>query len=105
MAACPYCSAGALFSESLAMKSYHVVEYWEGNERGHVLCSAKLPQQERDHDLVRALERISESSVPDQPASLDIDEYVWIMRHVATLRRIAIDALREYETMKSRGKA
>jgi len=104
MSACPYCAAGSLFSESPAMKSYHVVEYWEGHERGLVLCSARLPRQERDHDLLRALERIAESSVPDQPASQDIDEHVWIMRHVAELRRIATNALKEYETMKSRGK-
>lgn len=47
--------------------------------------------------LLRALERIAEASVPDQPASNDIDEAVWIMRHVGNLRRLAQEAINEYK--------
>ena len=47
--------------------------------------------------LLRALERIAEERVPDQPASNDIDEAVWIMRHVGKLRRLAQEAIDEYK--------
>jgi len=49
-----------------------------------------------DSGLLSALEQIAESRVPDQPAAQDIDETVYIMRHVASLRRIAQKALKGY---------
>lgn len=91
---CPYCKAGAAFSKELP--AYHVTEFFEGHERDHILCIGKLASNAQpNYTLRRALQRIEEMSVPDQPASSEIDEHVWIMRHVARLRKIAQEALLE----------
>ena len=87
---CPYCAAGAIFSTE--MPSYHVTEFWEGHEREQILCRGKLPTQQSP-TLIRALERIRDMSVPDQPASSGDDETVWVLKHVSALRRIAQEAL------------
>ncbi len=43
--------------------------------------------------LREALERIRDAHIPDQPAASGDDELEWAQRHVARLRRIALDAL------------
>ena len=87
---CPYCAAGAIFSTE--MPFYHVTELWEGHEREQILCRGKLPTQQSPA-LIRALERIRDMSVPDQPASSGDDATVWVLKHVSALRRIAQEAL------------
>jgi len=42
--------------------------------------------------MSRALEEIDQH-VPDQPAAVDIDELLWVRRHVGKLRGIARSAL------------
>jgi hypothetical protein len=86
---CDLCISGAEFSKE--KPSYHVTEFFEGRERDHILCKSV-----GQNIMKRALERISDSPVPDQPASYgDMGDTVWIMRHVAELRRIAMQALKD----------
>jgi len=43
--------------------------------------------------LEAALKAIANGSIPDQPASAHGDELYWVKKHVAELRRIAMNAL------------
>lgn len=83
---CDFCNAGAVFS--IAMPSYHVTEFFEGHEVNRVLCRLASRNVMR-----HALLRIAHSTVPDQPASSPDEEPVWLMKHIALLRRIAQEAV------------
>ncbi len=48
-----------------------------------------------DYPLVRALERIADMPVRDQPATSSVDECVWLMQHISQIRRVALEALAE----------
>lgn len=89
---CIYCVAGAVFSNT--RPSYHVTEFFEGHERDHVLCTDKLFPPKDRQVWRRALERIRDASVPDQPAASGDEEHVWLMKHISSLRRLADEALR-----------
>jgi len=69
------------------------VELQRGEALAKEIAEACIGQ--RDSGMRRALERIAELSVPDQPAACGDDDDVWIMRHVSRLRKIASDALLE----------
>ncbi len=50
----------------------------------------------RENERLRgALTTISEMSLSDQPAAQDIDEATWMLRHIASMRRVAAKALAE----------
>lgn len=53
----------------------------------------KLIAEGRAARFERALRLIAEASIPDQPASDEGDSLSWAQRHVAKLRRIALEAL------------
>ncbi len=57
--------------------------------------AAVIGPERQDYTLRRALERIRDSHVPDQPTDSAGDDTVWIMQHVSHLRRIAAEALKD----------
>ncbi len=54
-------------------------------------------QQARIEVLLAALESIAKAHVPDQPCTDPSSELHWCQRHVATLRKIAMDALNQQQ--------
>lgn len=76
----------------------------EGAHYGHIstgtnldLSKAIINAANVHDDLVATLRRISEMSVPDQPASSELDEPDWVRRHVGEIRFIARAAIAKAE--------